>query len=431
MNSFEVIQKYLPRAVDKYFVEDSKTAILENGSKFIDVNFNETGYVKIASMLMDGLSDYYKVQEADYSANGAGYSNYEGNVAAGSRSGFQVGGMDVTWEIYKLQYCRGKQFQIDYISNEETAQIIIGAAIEEFHRVKVIPEVDASRFSLIADTTSATLGNRLVETVGTEITDKDDSTGIIHRFNAGFEWLTQHEVPSEMQILFVSPEVMTLIRNTKELYKRITQDDYKNGNGVTFTIDKYEGRPIIEVQSSRFFTDILMTQNGYRASSASKAINYMICSAKAVVPIRKIEYSNLFGPEMVTTFHGYIFNYQLYHGVVIPKNKLVGCYVSVSSTAAAAVSTNVLNVDLREGVSSNGWKLNAFFTMPAGLRGTVVYAETAYTVGNQIALDSANKIAVNEEKIDTSKTSYYFALVDSKGVVIAATKDAITLPKKA
>lgn len=431
MNSFEVIQKYLPRAVDKYFAEDSKTAILENGSKFIDVNFNEAGYVKIASMLMDGLSDYYRTQEGDYSANGTGYANYEGNVAAGSRGGFEVGGMDVTWEIYKLQYCRGRQFQIDYISNEETAQIIIGAAVEEFHRVKVIPEVDETRFSLIADTTSTTLGNRLVEAIGTDLTDKDDSTGVIHRFNDGFKWLTEHEVPTDMQILFVSPDVMTLIRNTKELYKKLTQDEYKNGNGVTFTIDKYEGRPIIEVPSSRFFTDVVTTNNGYRASSTSKGINYMICSAKAVVPIRKVEYSNIFGPEVVQEFRGYKINYQLYHGVVIPKNKLVGCYVSIGSTAAAAVSTNVLNVDLREGASSNGWKLNAFFTMPAGLRGTVVYADTAYTVGNQVALDSANKVAVNEEKIDATKTKYYFALVDSRGVVIAATKEAITLPKKA
>jgi hypothetical protein len=29
MNSFELIEKYLPKAIDKYFFEDAKTAILE------------------------------------------------------------------------------------------------------------------------------------------------------------------------------------------------------------------------------------------------------------------------------------------------------------------------------------------------------------------------------------------------------------------
>ena len=43
-NSFELITKYLPQALDKYFYEDSKTVLLENGKEikryigFIDMN---------------------------------------------------------------------------------------------------------------------------------------------------------------------------------------------------------------------------------------------------------------------------------------------------------------------------------------------------------------------------------------------------------
>ena len=58
MNSFELIEKYLPESVDKYFAHDSKSVMLEKGTKWIDVNFKETGYVKIANVLLDGLSDY-------------------------------------------------------------------------------------------------------------------------------------------------------------------------------------------------------------------------------------------------------------------------------------------------------------------------------------------------------------------------------------
>lgn len=138
-NSFELITKYLPQAVDKYFYEDAKTAILENGSKFIDVNFKETGYVKIASMLLDGLSDYYRTQELPGPSDDANYAAYAGNLASGARDGFAIGGTSVQWEIFKLQYCRGKQFRIDYISDEETAGVVIGNAVEEFNRTKVIP----------------------------------------------------------------------------------------------------------------------------------------------------------------------------------------------------------------------------------------------------------------------------------------------------
>ena len=61
-NYFETITKFLPEVVDQYFVQDSKTKILEKGSKYIDVSFEEAGYVKIADVLHDGLSNYYRTQ---------------------------------------------------------------------------------------------------------------------------------------------------------------------------------------------------------------------------------------------------------------------------------------------------------------------------------------------------------------------------------
>ncbi len=240
MNSFELIEKYLPDAVDKYFVHDSKTAILEKGTKFIDVSFKETGYVKIASILMDGLSDYYQTQQnsVDFvnpanqrptDAEEAFYAAYAGNVSSGSRDGFRIGGGDVSWEIFRLQWVRGKQFRIDYISNEETAGIIIGNALEEFHRLKVIPEVDAARFSVIADQAAVSLGNMESGAVS--------DNQIISKFNAAFEWLFEMGVPEEEQIIFVNTSIMTKIRNTTELTKFLTQSDYRSDAGIDFTVE--------------------------------------------------------------------------------------------------------------------------------------------------------------------------------------------------
>ena len=38
-NSIQLIEKYLPQAVDKVFAEESKTALLVNGTKWLDINF--------------------------------------------------------------------------------------------------------------------------------------------------------------------------------------------------------------------------------------------------------------------------------------------------------------------------------------------------------------------------------------------------------
>ena len=430
MNSFEVITKYLPQAVDKYFAAESKTAVLEQGSKFIDVNFNEAGYVKIASFLMDGLSDYYKTQGSVAPSNSADYAAYAGNVNAGQRDGFEIGGVSVKWEIFRLQYVRGKQFRIDYIENEETAGITIGNAIEEFNRVKVIPEVDATRFSIIADTTSVSLGNMVSETVA--------ANQIISKFNSAFEWLTENEVPEEEQIIFVSPSVMTLIRNSTELTKFLTQGDYRAASGIDFTVEKYGGRPIIEVPSNRFFTNVLVTNNGYRPQTSSKVINFMVVSAKAVIPIRKLEWNKIYGPELsgIAGFHGYIINYLIYHGVVIPENKITGVYVSVSETNAST-KTALLKVSTKAGSVQYGWVMDRYFTNPAGLRGYIVYAYTdEFTLGG--AISSVGTLNTDyfvcekgvEQKAVAANTTGYFALVDDSGKIIAVSS-AVTLERHA
>ena len=435
MNSFEIIEKYLPQSIDKYFAHDSKSALLEKGTKFIDVNFKETGYVKIASMLMDGLSDYYQTQQDSIGyvnpATGrpadtdeAHYAAYAGNLDTGSRDGFRIGGVDVGWEIFRLQWVRGKQFRIDYIANEETAGIIIGNALEEFHRLKVIPEVDAARFSFIADQAAASLGNLKSETV--------DDDEIISLFNGVFEWMFENGVPEEEQVIFVNPAVMTKIRNTTELTKFLTQSDYRSEAGLDFTVEKYMGRPIVQVPTDRFFTNILLTQNGYRPTSGSKVINFMVVSTKATVPVRKLEYEKIYGPELsgLAGFHGYIINYLLYHGIFVPRNKVPGVYVSVSSVDASA-KVDLLRIQTKA-LANNAWTLVNYFTNPAGLRGTVVYSASSLgNLGADITIDNTDtvfSVAIGQQVAeDSAAQAYYFGLVDATGKLIAKTASTVTV----
>ena len=439
MNSFELITKFLPSAVDKYFIEESKTVYLEQGTKFIDVNFSEAGYVKIASILMDGLSNYYSTQGEFAAAGGSDefpsqeYAAYAGNIASGARDGFAIGGATLEWEIFRLQFKRGRQFRIDYIEDEESASVVIGNIVEEFNRVKVVPEVDATRFGIIADTASVSLGNL--------INEAPTASDIISKFNAAFEWLAEHEVPEEEQLIFVNPAVMTAIRNSTELTKFLTQGDYRSPAGIDFTVEKYNGRPIIVVPTNRFFTNVLVTNNGYRPNgSASKVINYMVVSKKAVVPIRKLEYSKVYGPELsgLAGFHGYLMNYLIYHGVVIPKNKVVGCYVSYNNSLAANTKVATLAIDTIAGDAQYDWKLRQYWTNPAGLRGYVVYkAAAAFTLGGDItSVGTAGTdyfIATPGVNIDENagSKSYYFGLVDATGKIIAVTNSAVAVTQHA
>lgn len=414
-NNFEVLQKWVTTAIDTVFVTDSKTRDLENGSKFIKVNFDQAGLVQVGSMLFDGLSDYYRAGHEGID-NSESYSHYNGFGDGTQRDGYDVGGAGFKWTPYTLKHDRAKQFPISSLDNEETAGMIIGGFVTEFARQKVVPEVDATRFSTLAGTGSVNFGNLITSATVAE-------NKIISEFNTAFEWLTEHEVPTEDQVIYVNPSIMTKIRNTSELYKRLTQDDYKNGD-ISFSILKYEGRPIVEVPSSRFFTDVAFGRNGYYASSSSKLINYMVVSKRAVVPIKKVEKLKIWTPDEVQDFDGYKVNFRMYHDIIVPENKITGVYTSVSNTTAT-VKSNILDIDISL-VGSNTYKVNRFFTTPAGIRGTMVHSASAFTVGTTYA---------SAQEVDTyntfgkigSETKQYFAILDNNKVAVAVSKE-ITLP---
>jgi hypothetical protein len=265
---------------------------------------------------------------------------------------------------------------------------------------------------------------------------------IISGFNAAYEWLSEHEVPAEEQVIFVSPKIMSLIRGSSELTRFLTQADYKNGDGVEFTLKAYEGRPIIEVPSNRFLSAVSVTDNGFIPGSGAYAINYMVVSKRAVVPLRKLEYSKIFEPAMVQDYYGYKIDYLLYHGIIIPKNKVPGIFCSVSSSVTGASVAGVLSVLLKTGTGASGTVLfDEYFTQPAGLLGTVAYQKdsSAITtglkaVGDAVTIDGTNfiKLEPGDNFSPSSDVHCQFVLVGSTGTALAVTGDIdVTSFKKA
>ena len=403
-NVIEKITRYLPKVVDRYFAEESKSQILNVGTKYLDLDFKEVGYVKILSILMDGLSDYYR-------ANGSLTGERRSNQPL--KDGYKIGDVKTKWEILQLRYDRGKQFQIDNLDNEETAGAVIGEVLGEFLRLHVVPEKDIVVFSTIASKARTSLGNLIVNKTIAE-------NAIVKDFNTAFAWLADHEVPSDDQVIFVTPKVMNLIRNSTELTRYLGQTDLKNGN-ITMTFRTYEGRPIVEVPTSRFFTNVELFDGGYRPSATSKVINYIVCSKKAVLPIVKLEKSKIFGPEVVQDFDGYKINFRLFHDTLVPRNKVPGLYVSVSE-ASASTSTFSLAVDVTK--TAGGYVLNEYWTNPTGVYGKLVHSASALNIGEDAG--DATPITQGVEFAKLAGTEYY-AIVDDSNEVIA-TSGAVVLP---
>jgi hypothetical protein len=356
-NSIALISKYSPEILDEIFQKEAVTAILERNSGLL--KFTSAKTVLIPSIEMDGLGDYSRVNTPD-------------------SFGYSKGGVDITWESHTLTKDRGKQFVVDTMDDEETQGLVVGNLLDQFVRLKEVPEVDAYRLSTL-------FSKAYPDQIATETISANE---IIAKFNNAFEKFADLEIPEDEQILYVSNQVMTLIRNTTELNKRLYVEDYTNPSGISFTLEKYEGRPIIPVPKSRFFTAYTFHDNGFTPVSGAKMINFMLVHFNAALPIKKHQVLKTFGPEVVQDFDGFKMNHRLYHDIFVPKNKRVAIFVSVSNVAASLPLASFVT---KAGAAQNATIISDIYT--AGTRGTLVYklgnSAVAIPVGGDV-LSTAN-----------------------------------------
>jgi hypothetical protein len=394
-NRIALIQKYSPEILDEIFAKESVTAILERDTGLL--KFTSAKTVLIPSIEMDGLGDYTR-------ANQQGY-------------GYSEGSADVTWETFTLTKDRGKQFKIDQMDDEETAGLVVGSLLDQFVRTKEVPEVDAYRLSKLF---SLAFNDQIVsETIS--------ANTIIAKFNGAFQTFADLEIPEDEQVLYVSNAVMTLIRSTTELTKFLVQGDFTSPAGLTFAVQKFEGRPIIPVPARRFYSAYTFGDNGFAPTATAKLINFMLVHFNAALPIKKHEVLKVFGPEVVQDFDGYKMNHRLYHDIFVPLNKRVAIYVSVSAVAAVI---NVVKFTSVAGGTTNGTIIDNVYT--AGVRGTFVYKlassdPTLPADGDAIAAGSGGWVALVEgaEIAASTNTHIMIAVLDDAGKARAAGKLAI------
>ena len=347
-NSIELIKKYGAENLDKIFVMESVTGILENraGVPLKPVE-HDASIVYLPDITMDGLGDYSKI------------------------TGFPDGDVDLTWTPYQVRKDRGKGFGVDSVENMESAGIVAANLMAEFMRTRVIPEVDAYRLSTLA--ANATDENIKTESIA--------ANKIISKFNDVIETYTDNEIALENLVIFISAAIDKEIRNTTELQKKITQMDYKAGN-LIFKVRSYDNIPLVVVPKTRFKTAYTFGENGFapapatyeltadetvdaektyytrsgtdgsyvyakvttpklddiatyyeQTSEGAADINFMVVHTNAALPYKKHQAIRVFAPEVNQKKDAWLFQYRLYHDIITPKNKQIGLYVSKQAVA--------------------------------------------------------------------------------------------------
>ena len=287
-NTIQTFQKYIA-LLDEVYKASSKTTILDGDSALVQAGKNANEIV-IPKMTMDGL--------ADYSRNG----------------GYVKGNVSITYETVKFNYDRGRKFDVDAMDNEETAGIAFGKLSAEFIRSKVVPEMDAFRFSTYAS----------VPGIGKATGNLTDGAGVISALRAASNAMDEAEVPVDQRVLFITPSNKGYI------------DDLDTSKSKE-VLAKFSA--IIEVPQSRFNTQIKLLNGttsgeevgGYEATGSD--INFMVVHTPAVIQYPKHTVNKIITPDANQESDAWMFFYRAYGLADAYENKAAGLYVHTKTGA--------------------------------------------------------------------------------------------------
>lgn len=229
--------------LDEAYRLGSLSGVLDAGREFIDI---QAGAFKIAEMNLDGLASHDR-------ANGGQYV---------------AGNTNLIWREYVPTYSRNRKFGVDAADNVETADIAFGMLASQFIKEKLIPELDAWRFSRYF---KEALAEQIVEET---IVDGETLTKSV---NTAITLLEENEVPQETSYLFGTPTVL----NQAMLLKTFES---------VRMFDWFDGR-IHKIPVRRFQTDIKLLdgktageeKGGFEKTAASQDINYAVINKEAVI----------------------------------------------------------------------------------------------------------------------------------------------------
>lgn len=387
-NKIGLITKYGLRAWDEVYKQESVTSLLDMKKDIY--SFTGAKTVKIPKIQLGGLSDYYRNNTGDDRVNGSD-----------SGFGYTPTGTNVAWEERTLRHDRQAKYQIEYFDDEEAGGAVVGHVVSESTRTVVIPEVDATCLSEIADNVYKDA------TIERKYNDPKTDTPLAD-LNEALLWFENNEVPFDDVIIYCAPKYMSALRNTTEVTKFLGQEDYRDNKDVRFKITKYEDATLVTTSPRRLRTHIVLGKEGYSWGTDSRAINFLAVAKSAVAHIVKYDTVKVISGDMNLAgngFDGYSVYARVYHDCFVLDNKKVALFMNIepsSEEGADKVPTMSLDVKIKDG------KIKSIVTAPGDVICVVGKSSTDETIGSE-ATSNFTEVHVG----DTASSSDVFYVATS------------------
>jgi hypothetical protein len=286
-----------------------KAAVAKLTSGWMDANAGQVIYnggkeVKIPKMNMDGLGDYSRA------------------------NGFAQGSITLEYETKTMTQDRGRTFMLDAMDvNESNFVANATNAMGQFQATKVVPEIDAYRYSKIASL--AITGN--VASGGNTV----DETNVLELLKADITAI-EDIVGDVPLVITMATTIASILDQNEKISKRLDVADFTRGD-VTTKIKSFDGHPIVKVPSSRMKTAYTFydgktagqTAGGFVAAAEAKNINWIITPMYAPIAVNKTDKIRIFDPNINQGADAWKLDYRKYHDLWIMDEALKICRVNI------------------------------------------------------------------------------------------------------
>ena len=249
------------------------------------------------------------------------------------------GSVSLKWQTKEMTQDRGRQFTFDENEVNETNFVVTAAQVMgEFQRTKVIPEIDAYRYSKIAALCTAK------ERVGYGYTPAEsDILQKLYYDIAAVQDVVGDETPL---VITMARPVAAIFDMSSTLSKSLSVMDFKQGN-VTVKVKSLNGEhPILRVGSGRMKTSYQLydgttsgqEKGGFVAAADAQDINWIICPRTAPIAVSRTDKVRIFDPETFQKKRAWATDYRKYHDLWVPDNKLTAMWVNIKQAKPAAPS---------------------------------------------------------------------------------------------
>ena len=253
----------------------------------------------------------------------SGLGNYDRDT------GYPQGSVSLVYEDYTMTQDRGTKFTLDSMDVDESNFLAnAGAVAGEFQTNHVAPEIDAYRYSAIA---------QLCINGGVATGDNDiDKTSIIDALDADITAI-QDIVGDIPLVITMATPIRTALNNAID--KKLDASTFTNGQ-INTKVTMYNDIPIIGVPSSRMKTKYVFNDGktsgqesgGFKAASDAKNINWLITPVAAPLAISKTDKLRIFDPIVNQDADAWRIDYRKYHDLWITKEWLKLCRANIKET---------------------------------------------------------------------------------------------------